>query len=247
MNRYLAMMTASVAVLGAPAAPAYADSVATYRGVAVSAGDVTVTPEKCSTTTRVAVYYTDPDRQGPPPGSRIGVSNSKTGAAVEVVGRVVGWRNGVSSVTYSLRLCGLDTRYRATDAGWYRVAVPSGPGGRLEAKAGFTVRYQGLVSFNASPEPVRRGSQVTLTASVSDGWEFFDTHPIRLYFRSKGSTGWRYLGSATPRCDHPCGDGEVSYTAVRRFRQTVSGTWKAVSPRTSYLESGSRSDAVDVT
>jgi hypothetical protein len=91
---------------------------------------------------------------------------------------------------------------------------------------------------------VRRGAAVTLTASVTDGWEYFDTHPIRFYFRRTGTTAWRYLGSATPRCIELCDIGAAAYVATRRFRQTVSGTWKAVSQRTSYLESGSAADAV---
>jgi hypothetical protein len=237
----------AVAAVGAPAVPAYAMSPAVYRGVVLSTVNAAITPERCTTTTRVAVYYTDPDRQGPPAGSAIEVTNSATGAAAGVVGRVVSWRNGVSSVTYTVRLCGLGAPYAETVAGWYRVGVRLGPSAQPQPRAGFTVRYQARVYFDAGPEPVRRGGQVTLSASVSDGWEYFDTHPVRFYFRRVGSTAWRYLGAATPRCDQqPCDEGEVSYTAKRKFRQTVAGTWRVVSPRTAYLESGSRSDAVSV-
>ncbi|MGX6606505.1 hypothetical protein ACWKSP_30925 [Micromonosporaceae bacterium Da 78-11] len=239
----LLMATVSTAALGTPA---HAVSPVVYRGVALSTGDTTVTPGRCSTTMRAAVYYTDPDRQGPPAGSGIVVAAKSTGTAVGIAGVVEGWRNGVSSVTYSLRLCGLDAPAAETEAGWYRVAVRPGPQAPAVPRAGFTVRYQGIVSLDAGPEPVRRGGYVTVTASVTDGWEYFDPHPVRVYFRRAQTTVWRYFGTATPRCDQPCGDGEVSYTATRRFRQTVAGTWKVVSARTSYLESGSRSDAVAV-
>jgi hypothetical protein len=113
-----------------------------------------------------------------------------------------------------------------------------GPQAQPEPKAGFTVRYRAVVYLNASPEPVRRGAYVALTASVTDGWEYFDPHPIRLYFRRAGTTAWRYFDPATPHCIEICDEGEATNTATRRFRQTVSGTWKAVSQRTSYLESG---------
>jgi hypothetical protein len=230
----------------APATAAHLESPAVYRGVVLSTSDATVTPGKCSTTTRAAVYWTDPDRQGPPAGSGIVVANKETGAAAQVVTSTASWRNGVSSVTYAVRLCGLDAPYAETGSGWYRVGVRLAAGAQPEFRAGFTVRYQGVVSFDAGPEPVRRGAYVTLTASVTDDWEYFDNHPIRFYFRRAGTTDWRYFGSATPRCIELCDVGESAFEARLRFRQTVSGTWRAVSQRTSYLESGSRSDAVKV-
>jgi hypothetical protein len=245
--RRLLAATTAVAAIGAPAVPAYAMSPAVYRGVLLSTVNAAITPGKCTTTTRAAVYYTDPDRQGPPAGSAIEVANSATGAAAGVVGRTVSWRNGVSSVTYAVRLCGLGAPYAETVAGWYRVAVRLGPSAQPQPRAGFTVRYQARVRFDAGPEPVRRGGQVTLRASVSDGWEYSSAHPVRFYFRRAGSTAWRHFGTAAPRCEQqPCDVGMVSYTAVRRFRQTVGGTWRVVSPRTAYLESGSRTDAVTV-
>ncbi|MET0419160.1 MAG: hypothetical protein ABW022_24360 [Actinoplanes sp.] len=162
VGNLLVVVVASVAGLIVPAA---AERPAVLRGVVLSTSDATVMPLKCSTTTRVGVYYTDPDRQGAPSGSGIVLSNP----AAAVVGSTSGWRNGVTSVTYVIRLCGF------------------------------------------------------------------------------GSTAWRYFGAAAPKCVEMCDIGEAAYVATRRFRQTVSGTWKAVSQRTSYLESGSGSDAVAVT
>lgn len=247
IRRLLAATTALMAALAAPAVPAYAESPAVYRGVALSTSNATIAPGRCSTTTRVAVYYTDPEQQGPPPGSGIVVTEASTGAAVSVAGAAVSRRNGITGVTYALRLCGLGAAHPQNEAGWYRVAVRTGATAQPEPRAGFTVRYQGAVYLNASPEPVRRGGYVTLRASVTDGWEYSDAHPIRFFFRRSGATAWRYFGSGQPRCDTPpCDVGMVSYTATRRFRQTVSGTWKAVSQRTAVLESGSRTDAVAV-
>ncbi len=238
MIRHCLVAAASVATLPVPAA-AQADRPAVLRGVVLSTRDATVLPLKCSTTTRVGVYYTDPDRQGAPPGSGIGLSNP----AAAIVGSTSDWRNGVTSVTYRIRLCGFGTRQPVTEPGWYRVTVRSVPPAQPEPRAGFTVRYQGVVRLDAGPEPVRRGQFVTLTASVTDGWEYFDPHPIRFYFRRAGSTAWRHFGTAAPRCIELC-DSEAVYVATRHFRQTVSGTWKAVSQRTAYLESGSAADAV---
>jgi hypothetical protein len=235
MIRRCLVGTIAVASFLVPAA-AQAGGPVTLRGVVLSTRDAVIRPLQCSTSTRVGVYWTDPGRQGPPAGSGLVLSNP----AAAVVGSTPSWRNGVSSVTYRIRLCGFGARLPVTEPGWYRVAVgPNEP-----PRAGFTVRYQGVVRLDAAPEPVRRGAAVTLTASVTDGWEYFDTHPIRFYFRRTGTTAWRYLGSATPRCIELCDIGAAAYVATRRFRQTVSGTWKAVSQRTSYLESGSAADAV---
>ena len=246
MIRRCLVAVASVASLLVPANAARADSSAVFRGVVVSTSAATITPTRCSTSTRVGVYYTDPDRSGPPAGSGIVVTNAATRSAAAVVSGTTGWRNGVSSVTYVLRLCGLGTAHPVTEPGWYKVGVRLGPQAQPLPRAGFTLRYQGVVSFDAGPEPVRRGGLVTLTASVTDGWKYFDPHPIRLYFRRAGTTAWRDFGPATPRCIELCDEGEAAYAATRRIRQTVSGTWKAVSQRTAYLESGSRSDAVAV-
>jgi hypothetical protein len=246
LRRRVLAATTSVAALLGPAAAAHADSPVVLTGVVLSTGNATVSPATCSTTTRVGVYYADPDRHGPPAGSGIVVTNAAAGLTPGIASSDVRWRNGVSSVTYGVRLCGIDAGYPTTEPGWYTVAVRLGPGTQTPPRAGFTVRYRAVMDFDAAPEPVRRGGAVTLTASVSDGWEYFDTHPVRLYFRRTGTTAWRYFGAATPRCVEWC-DGEAVYSATRRFRQTVSGTWKAVSTRTSYVDSGSRTDAVAVT
>jgi hypothetical protein len=247
MVRRILVTTAWVASLLLPCAAAHADSPAVFRGVVLSTGNATITPLACSTTTRVGVHYTDPDRQGPPPGSGIVVTNAAANSTAGIVRSTAAWRDGVSSVTYVLRLCGLGhNTYPVTEPGRYRVGVRLGPRAKPANKAGFTVRYQAQLHFNASPEPVARGGLVTLTASVTDGWEYFDNHPVRFYFRRAGTTAWRDFGAAKARCIELCDIGAAAYSASRRYRQTVSGTWKAVSQRTSYLESGSRAEAVAV-
>ena len=102
MIRRILMATLTVSAAAVPVA-ARADSPAAYRSVALSTSNATVTPGRCSTSTRAAVYYTDPGKQGPPAGSGITVT-SGTGATAAIVSSAAAWRNGVSSVTYSLRL-----------------------------------------------------------------------------------------------------------------------------------------------
>jgi hypothetical protein len=207
---------ASAVLIVLPVTPAHADSPAVYRGVVLSTANPAMTPRECSTSTRVTVQYTDPDRKGPPPGSGIQVTYGRTGAAVPTTAGAVEQRDGVTSVPYTVRLCGFASPETPAETGWYRVAVRDSSPGPAVLKTGFTARYQARIFFNAGPEPVKRGGFVTLTASVTDGWEDFDTSPVRFSFRRTGGTAWRDFGAATPRCDRPCGEGAVSYTASTR-------------------------------
>jgi hypothetical protein len=154
----------------------------------------------------------------------------------------------VTAVTDRVRLCGIATRYDTDYVGRYtwtlRVAYR---GGVVSVSRSFHLRYRGLVTLDATPEPVRRGGWVTLTGRVHDGWEETDSHPIALFFRPDGSTGWTRQGSMTPRCVDYCNeDGISNWQATTKRRQLHSGVWQAVSARTAYLAPGTRSDRVTV-
>jgi hypothetical protein len=154
----------------------------------------------------------------------------------------------ITAVSDRVRLCGFATPYDADNVGRYTWTLSVRyPGGVVSVKRSFRLRYQGLVTLDAAPEPVRRGGWVTLTGSVSDGWEETDTHPIAISFRPDGSTQWTRQGSMTPRCiDYCSGDGISNWQATTKRRQFRSGVWKAVSTRTTYLASGTRSDRVTI-
>ncbi|WP_203834545.1 hypothetical protein [Winogradskya humida] len=154
----------------------------------------------------------------------------------------------ITAVSDRVRLCGLDAKYAADYVGRFTwTLMVRYAGGVVSVERSFRLRYQGLVSFNAAPEPVHRGSWVTLTGWVSDGWEYVDTHPIAIYFKADNSTTWTRRGSLRPRCISYCGDGDAAtWEAKGKFRQSRSGVWKAISTRTTYLASGTRSDRVAV-
>ncbi|MEV8505350.1 hypothetical protein AB0368_11040 [Actinoplanes sp. NPDC051475] len=159
-------------------------------------------------------------------------------------------RSGTSAaISDRVRLCGINAfPYEMDEPGRFVWTVSvAHAGGTVQVTRSFRLRFQGIVHLNARPEPVRAGNWVTLTSWVHDNWESYDTSPIHFYFRGTRPTAWTYKGSARPRCTFGCGEpGVQSWVATKRFRQYRSGTWRAVSTRTNYLETGSHSDAVTV-
>jgi hypothetical protein len=112
----------------------------------------------------------------------------------------------------------------------------------------FYVRRNVTVSsFNASPEPVRKGSYVTvsavvnrLTVSSSGARSYvpYKSHAVSTYFRPLTSKTYSKVGSATTSST-----GQVS----TRFRATVDGCWKVLSVQTSqHVAAWSSADCVDV-
>jgi hypothetical protein len=112
----------------------------------------------------------------------------------------------------------------------------------------FYVRRNVTVSsFNASPEPVRKGSYVTvsgvvkrLTVSSSGARSYapYKAHAVSTYFRPLTSKTYTKVGSATTSST-----GQVS----ARYRATVDGCWKVLSVQTSqHVAAWSSADCVDV-
>jgi hypothetical protein len=162
-----------------------------------------------------------------------------------------GSRSG-DDVTFVSRakLCGLDSggAGAATYPGrytWYFTAYHS-PDEYLTVSRSFHLRHRAQMSFNASPEPVRKGGTVTLKASVSYGWEGYADKKVDFYFKADGASRYVLQGSAWPTCVADCFDGWDYLVATKRFRQTRAGVWKAVTAQDSWLSSATRLDRVAV-
>ncbi|WP_407838654.1 hypothetical protein ACE1OC_23460 [Streptomyces sp. DSM 116496] len=93
--------------------------------------------------------------------------------------------------------------------------------------------------FNAHPEPVKRGGQLTVVGKVRElGTSTPAQGQVDIYFRPKGSTQWIRVGY-TGTVD----DG----TFTRKFTVQRSGDWKAVFSGDRHINSESRVDSVEVT
>lgn len=102
-------------------------------------------------------------------------------------------------------------------------------------------------SFDAGPEPVSKGSYVTLSAVVkrltvsasgSRSYVAYAKHGVGVYFRPLTSTSYTKVGSTTTSST-----GRVS----TRLKATVDGCWKVQSTQTSqHVLAWSGSDCVDV-
>ena len=251
----LAMIVAAPAPAGAdplaaadPLSAAGAARAAAYpqlRSVQLTDADPAVTPGRC-----VQVAMTARIAGGDEPWSDITstVTRDELGAVKETLGLRIRESGTGAAVSDRVRLCGLDSGGEPDWTGRYTWTVAlEHAGGRQIVTRSFRLRYQGVVHLNAKPEPVRRGGWVTLNSWVSDNWEYSDHNPIRFYFRGMRATKWTFKGAVRPRCTFGCGEvGVQSWEVTKRFRQYRSGVWRAVSTRTSYLETGSHSDQVSV-
>jgi hypothetical protein len=102
-------------------------------------------------------------------------------------------------------------------------------------------------SMNASPEPVRKGSYITVTAVVkrltvsasgARSYVAYAKHGVDVYFRPLTSKTYSKVGSTTTSST-----GGVS----ARYKATVDGCWKVQSTQTSqHVLAWSSADCVDV-
>jgi hypothetical protein len=96
-------------------------------------------------------------------------------------------------------------------------------------------------SFNASPEPVRKGRTITAAGYLDrygSSWTAFTGQTVRIYFQPKGSTTWTYEGKATTS---KTGHFSHGFTAAK------DGTWRAnYAGTTTYLAVTGSGDYVDV-
>lgn len=77
-----------------------------------------------------------------------------------------------------------------------------------------------VTSFDAGPEPVRKGRTLTVKGRLKappTGYETLENRWVSLWFRPKGSTTWRKMGTA-----------RINYLGVfvRTFKARADGQWR---------------------
>ncbi|MER5758973.1 hypothetical protein [Streptomyces sp. NPDC002082] len=100
-----------------------------------------------------------------------------------------------------------------------------------------------ITEFNASPEPVKRGRDITVTGKLTHAdptWKPLAGQTVRYYFRPAGSTTWTYKTWDTTEAD-----GTFSQT----FGADMTGSWMARYEQTdaTHFSAQSRVDEVIVT
>ncbi|NKZ04989.1 hypothetical protein [Actinomadura latina] len=103
-------------------------------------------------------------------------------------------------------------------------------------------RYRtAITSFNAAPEPVRKGRALTVQGKLSryvGGWKPGSGGTVKIYFRRAGASSWALAGTTRSASN---GVFRKSFTAKR------DGTWRAVYPGSAtYLPVTGPGDYVDV-
>ena len=149
-------------------------------------------------------------------------------------GQQVGWGVGCPSTT--------------DDLGKWRVRVvaysKSGKALGSREKSWYEKFDTAVQSFNAAPEPIRKGRTLTLSGrliranDLGTGYTSYSGKTMRVYFRPKGSSTWSYMGYTKTARD---GRFRKAFTAKR------DGTWRAYFPGTSNFDrQKSRDDYIDV-
>ncbi|SEG90016.1 hypothetical protein SAMN04489712_12514 [Thermomonospora echinospora] len=99
-----------------------------------------------------------------------------------------------------------------------------------------------VTSFNAAPEPVRRGAMLTVSGRLNRydaSWApIAGERTLTVYFRAAGTTKWTKAGTVTT--------GKKGWFS-KRFKATRSGSWRvSYTGNTAYLPTLSTIDQVDV-
>jgi hypothetical protein len=96
-------------------------------------------------------------------------------------------------------------------------------------------------SFNASPEPVRKGRTITVTGRLqrhTSAWTNLAGQSVKISFRADGATTWTYKGTAKT--------GRTGLFS-RAFTASKDGTWRAAfAGSTTYIAVTGPGDHVDV-
>jgi hypothetical protein len=130
---------------------------------------------------------------------------------------------------------------------WVDFAGGAGIGGTLDEASAtprifVDARYKTAVSsFNASPEPVKKGRTLTVKGRLTKlvgSWKPGAGAALTVYFKPSGSSKWKAMGTAKA-------DRNGWFT--KNFKATADGTWAAAyAGSSSYLGVWSTGDYVDV-
>jgi hypothetical protein len=112
--------------------------------------------------------------------------------------------------------------------------------------ASFTTKRNVILKTNATPEPVKKGTKVTVkgtadalafTVAGKPYYKDFANKTLRVYFNPTGPKPEKYMGSVRT-------DKKGAYS--RKFTQKVSGTWRVAFAATKTYAAASAKDAVKV-
>jgi len=85
-------------------------------------------------------------------------------------------------------------------------------------KVAITVKRPSTLSFNASPEPVKKGKKLTATGTLKIDGKVLSGAAVKIYFKADGASSYALKATATTNSK-----GAYSKT----FTASKSGTWKA--------------------
>jgi len=139
----------------------------------------------------------------------------------------------------SLGICG---KYPpgAWHAEVYGAAVPTGATTDVttnQVRINISLKRPSKLTFNASPEPVKKGKKVTAAGTLKIDGKAYANLPVVIYFKASGSKTWTVKGTAKTTSK-----GAFS----RKFVATKSGTWKAAYAGSTTRQAASKADAVAV-
>ncbi|MCP2338028.1 carboxypeptidase-like regulatory domain-containing protein [Actinomadura rupiterrae] len=130
---------------------------------------------------------------------------------------------------------------------WVYYAGGAGTGGTSDEAVStprifVDTRYKTAISsFNASPEPVKKGRTLTVRGRITKftgSWQPGAGAALKIYFKARGASSWKVMGTATADRNGWFGKG---------FTASVDGTWAAAYAGSStYLGVWSAGDYVDV-
>ncbi|RFU43541.1 hypothetical protein DZF91_00665 [Actinomadura logoneensis] len=159
-------------------------------------------------------------------------------------GRMFGMAEGRTDANGRFSLSGIA---RSDGTWWVSFSGGAGIGGTLDEPSGTShlfvdAKYKTAISsFNASPEPVKKGRTLTVKGRITKQaakWQPGAGATLTVYFKPSGSSKWKAMG--TTKADR-------NGWFTKGFKASADGTWAAAyagSP--SYLGVWSTGDYVDV-
>lgn len=146
-----------------------------------------------------------------------------------------------STYADNINLCGFDQpgRYNLkTEVSWY-----DGSNFRTQQRvSAFYVKRPTSLTYNATPEPVKRGSKLHHTGQLKyDAFGYGDYYgpagvKLTLQFRPTGSSTFVTKGTITTKAQ-----GKFDSTLVA----TADGTWRLIFPTNNYRQNQTKEDYVD--
>jgi hypothetical protein len=158
--------------------------------------------------------------------------DSYDGVELDQVGTTATYRGG-------LKFCGNYTpgAWHAEVYGAVVVSDDSDPEFTNSVKIGMSLKRPSTLTFNASPEPVKKGKKITAAGTLKIDGKVLSQAAVKIYFKAAGAKTYTLKGTATTSSK-----GAFS----KKFTATKTGTWKAVYAGSSTRNGATATDAVKV-